>query len=163
MPVALYPGSFDPIHLGHIDVIEQALELFGTVVVVTMHNPAKPSGAFTLDERQAMIAESLAGCPGVSVESFPGLAIDAAVRFGAEVIVKGLRSATDFDVEQQMALTNHRVGGVRTVFVPASPELSYISSRYIREIAQYGHDLSQLVPVPVASRLSQLSARRANP
>ena len=163
MPVALYPGSFDPIHLGHLDVIEQALELFGSVVVVTMHNPAKASGAFSLAERQAMIAESLEGWNGVRVESHPGLAIDAAAQFGADVMVKGLRSATDFDVEQQMALTNHRVGGVRTVFVPASPELSFISSRYIREIALYGHDLSSLVPGPVASRLSTLSARRANP
>lgn len=163
MPVALYPGSFDPIHLGHLDVIEQALELFGSVVVVTMHNPAKPSGAFTLAERQAMIVESLSGWKNVSVESFPGLAIDAAAQFGADVIVKGLRSATDFDVEQQMALTNHKVGGVRTVFVPASPALSYISSRYVREIALYGHDLSDLVPGPVAARLAQLSAGRANP
>lgn len=161
MSVALYPGSFDPIHLGHLDVIEQALDLFGSVVVVTMHNPGKPSGAFGLQERQAMIAESLAGWSNVRVESFPGLAIDAASEFGADVIVKGLRSASDFDVEQQMALTNHRVGGVRTVFVPASPELSFISSRYIREIALYGHDLSELVPGPVASRLSQLVARRA--
>lgn len=161
MSVALYPGSFDPIHLGHLDVIEQALDLFGSVVVVTMHNPGKPSGAFALQERQEMIAESLAGWSSVRVESFPGLAIDAAREFGADVIVKGLRSASDFDVEQQMALTNHRVGGVRTVFVPASPELSFISSRYIREIALYGHDLSELVPGPVASRLSQLGARRA--
>ena len=163
MPVALYPGSFDPIHLGHLDVIEQALESFGSVVVVTMHNPAKPSGAFSLAERQAMIAESLDGWAGVRVESHPGLAIDAAKEFGATVIVKGLRSATDFDVEQQIALTNHRIGGVRTVFVPASPHLSFISSRYIREIALYGHDLSSLVPAPVASRLSQLSSRRGNP
>ena len=163
MSVALYPGSFDPIHLGHLDVIEQAVELFGAVVVVTMHNPAKASGAFSLSERQAMISESLAGWPGVRVEAFPGLAIDAAREFGADVIVKGLRSASDFDVEQQMALTNHRVGGVRTVFVPASPELSFISSRYIREIALYGHDLSELVPGPVASRLSQLTAQRAQP
>lgn len=161
MSVALYPGSFDPIHLGHLDVIEQALGIFGSVVVVTMHNPGKPSGAFALQERQAMISESLAGWAGVRVESFPGLAIDAAREFGADVIVKGLRSATDFDVEQQMALTNYRVGGVRTVFVPASPELSFVSSRYIREIALYGHDLSELVPGPVASRLSLLAARRS--
>lgn len=163
MAVALYPGSFDPIHLGHLDVIEQALELFGSVVVVTMHNPAKPSGAFTLAERQAMIAESLAGWDNVSVESFPGLAIDAAAKFGADVIVKGLRSTTDFDMEQQMALTNYAVGRVRTVYVPATPSLSFISSRYIREIALYGHDLAELVPGPVAARLAQLSAGRANP
>jgi pantetheine-phosphate adenylyltransferase len=162
MPIALYPGSFDPIHLGHLDVIEQALELFDSVVVVTMHNPAKPSGSFSLEERQAMIAESLDGWPAVRVESFAGLAVDAAEEFGADVIVKGLRSGSDFDVEQQMAHTNHAVAGVRTVFVPASPSLSFISSRYIREIALYGRDLSELVPGPVAARLAQFSARRAH-
>lgn len=160
MPVALYPGSFDPIHLGHLDVIEQGLELFGSVVVVTMHNPGKPSGAFALDERQAMIRESLAGWDNVRVEAHPGLAIDAAVAFGADVIVKGLRSASDFDVEQQMSLMNHSVGGVRTVFVPANPALSFISSRYIREIALYGRDLSGLVPGPVAARLAHFAAGR---
>ena len=109
-----------------------------------------------------MIAESLAGWEGVRVESHPGLAIDAAAQFGADVIVKGLRSATDFDLEQQMALTNHAVSGVRTVFVPATPSLSFISSRYIREIALYGRDLSELVPGPVAARLAQFTARRAH-
>ena len=162
MATALYPGSFDPIHLGHLDIIEQAVDLFGSVVVVTMHNPAKPSGSFSLEERQAMIAESIFGWPNVRVESHPGLAVDAAEAFGADVIVKGLRSAADFDVEQQMALTNYAVAGVRTVFVPASPGLSFISSRYIREIALYGRDLSELVPGPVAARLAQFSARRAH-
>ena len=162
MPIAMYPGSFDPIHFGHLDVIEQAVELFGRVVIVTMLNPAKPSGAFGLVERQAMITESLAAWSSpaarhVTVETHPGLAIDAAVAFGAGVIVKGLRSAADFDVEQQMALTNHAVGGVRTVFVPAAPQLSFISSRYIREIARHGRDLSGLVPAPVASRLAALA------
>lgn len=160
MPVALYPGSFDPIHLGHLDVIEQGLELFGSVVVVTMHNPGKPSGAFGLDDRQAMIRDSLVGWQGVRVEAFPGLAIDAAAEFGADVIIKGLRTASDFDVEQQMSLMNHTVGGVRTVFVAANPALSFISSRYIREIAAHGRDLSSLVPGPVAARLAQLGPGR---
>ena len=163
MPVALYPGSFDPIPLGHLDVIEQPVTPFGSVVVVTMHNPAKTSGAFALAERQAMITESLAAWSSpaaahVRVESHPGLAIDAAVAFGAGVIVKGLRSASDFDVEQQMALTNQRVGGIPTVFVPADPARSFISSRYIREIAAHGRDVSGLVPAPVASRLAGLAA-----
>ncbi len=160
MPLALYPGSFDPIHLGHLDVIEQAAALFGGVVVVTMHNPGKSSGLFALEERQAMIRESLAGRGGVTVEAYPGLAIDAARKFGADVIVKGLRSAADFEVEQQMALTNHAVSGVRTVFVAASPGLGFISSRYIREIARYGRDVSALVPGPVAERLAHIAARK---
>jgi len=156
VPRALYPGSFDPIHLGHVDVITQAIELFGAVVVVTMHNPGKPSGMFDLAERQAMITESVAHLPAVSVESFAGLAVDAAEEFGADLIVKGLRTAADFDVEQQMALTNHAVSGVRTVFVAARPDLGFISSRYIREIARYGRDLSALVPGPVAARLAHV-------
>jgi pantetheine-phosphate adenylyltransferase len=159
VPVALYPGSFDPIHLGHVDVIEQAVELFGSAVVVAMFNPGKASGMFDLDERQAMIRASVAHLPTVSVEAFPGLAIDAARQFGASVIVKGLRSASDFDVEQQMSLTNHAVAGVRTVFVSASPATSFISSRYIREISLYGRDVSMLVPAPVAERLAARSEK----
>ena len=159
---ALYPGSFDPLHLGHVDVIDQAAALFGSVIIVTMHNPAKPSGLFTLQERLIMIGESLAGRSGVAVESYPGLAIDAARTFGADVIVKGLRSAADFEVEQQMALTNHAVSGIRTVFVAASPGLGFISSRYIREIARYGRDVSALVPGPVAERLAHIAARKVD-
>jgi len=163
VPVAIYPGSFDPIHLGHLDVIDQALELFGTVVVVTMYNPEKSSGLFPLEERQAMIVESVAGHGDVRVESYAGLAVDAAQQFGGDVIIKGLRSAADFEVEQQMALTNHAVSGVRTVFVAASPGLAFVSSRYIREIAGYGRDLSSLVPGPVAARLGRIPARPESP
>jgi pantetheine-phosphate adenylyltransferase len=162
MSVAMCPGSFDPIHLGHLDVIRQAHELFGSVVVVTMYNPTKPSGLFGLDERQAMVTESLAaeqGLGNVRVETFPGLAVDAARAVGADVIVKGVRNVTDFDVEMQMALTNHSVTGVRTVFVPCRPDLSFVSSRFIREIAQYGGAVHHLVPAPVSRRLAALPPR----
>jgi pantetheine-phosphate adenylyltransferase len=164
MPVAMCPGSFDPIHRGHLDVIRQANELFGSVVVVTMFNPAKLSGLFDLEQRQAMITESLGEEFGsdqttVTVASFPGLAIDAADAVGATVIVKGLRNAADFDIELQMALTNHSVSGIRTVFVPCRPDLSYLSSRFIREIAQYGGDVTHMVPASVARRLAALPRR----
>lgn len=157
MSVVLVPGSFDPLHLGHLDVIEQASALFGTVVVCTMHNPGKPSGAFPLDERLAMIRESTAGLPDVRVESFGGLAVDAAATFGADFIVKGLRTAGDFEVEMQMAHTNESVTGIRTVFLPTSPRWSFVSSRFIREIAARGRDVAHLVPPPVALRLGSLS------
>src|SRR4051812_15250908 len=111
MTTVLYPGSFDPIHLGHLDVIEQSLELFGDVVVAAMHNPSKPSGMFGLEERIAMIEDAVAPLRGdggaVKVVAFPGLAIDAARSVGADFIVKGLRSGGDFEIEQQMAQTNH--------------------------------------------------------
>ncbi|MEI2704221.1 MAG: pantetheine-phosphate adenylyltransferase [Ilumatobacteraceae bacterium] len=154
MATVIYPGSFDPFHLGHLDVVTQSVELFGDVVVAAMHNPSKPSGMFTLDERLAMIAESVAHLPSVRVEAFAGLAVAAARRAGADFIVKGLRTGGDFEVEQQMAHTNHAVAGVRTVYLPCEPRLVFISSRFIREIAKYGGEVAALVPAPVARRLA---------
>ncbi len=152
----LYPGSFDPLHRGHVDVVEQGIELFGRVVVVALHNPSKPSGVFTIDERVAMLTASLSHLRGASVERFHGLAIDAATEFNTDFILKGLRNSGDFEIEQQMAHTNYSVSGVRTVYVPCRPDQVFLSSRFIREIAQYGGDVSHLVPAPVASELARI-------
>jgi pantetheine-phosphate adenylyltransferase len=161
MAIALYPGSFDPIHLGHLDVVEQSVELFGSVIVAAMHNPSKPSGMFDLDERIAMIEQSVAGLgPAVRVISFPGLAVDAAREAGADFIVKGLRTGGDFEVEQQMAHTNYAAAGVRTVYLPCKPSLVFISSRFIREIANYGGDVSAMVPPPVLAPLQRAGRER---
>ncbi|MDX2379830.1 MAG: pantetheine-phosphate adenylyltransferase [Acidimicrobiia bacterium] len=149
----LYPGSFDPIHLGHVDVIEQARELFGTVVVAIMHNPSKPSGLFPADQRAAMATASLSHLDGVTVELHSGLVVQAAARANVEFIVKGLRTAGDFEIEQQMAQNNHAVTGVRTVFLPCTPALGYVSSRFVREIAKYGGETAHLVPPAVAVAL----------
>jgi len=157
----LYPGSFDPVHLGHIDVIEQAAELFGNVVVAAMHNPSKPSGLFTIAQRVTMLESSVAHIPGVRVEPFSGLAIDAVKASGAAFMVKGLRNAGDFEIEQQMAHTNYFVAGVRTVYVACRPDRVFVSSRFIREIAQYGGDVSHLVPATVASELARLAGGRS--
>jgi pantetheine-phosphate adenylyltransferase len=154
----LYPGSFDPIHLGHVDVIEQAHELFGNVVVAVMHNHAKTSGLFPVEQRIALAEEALAHLDGIEVELHTGLAVQAAARAGADFIVKGLRNAEDFEIEQQMAHNNHAVTGIRTVYVPCHPALGYISSRFVREIAKYGEEIGHLVPAPIADALRTVFA-----
>lgn len=156
MSTVLYPGSFDPFHLGHLDVVAQAAELFGSVVVAVMHNPDKPSGLFSTEDRVRLAREACARVPGVTVDKFPGLAVDAARATRADFIVKGLRTPGDFEIEQQMAHTNYSVAGVRTVYVPCDPALGHISSRFIRDIAQHRGDVSSLVPAVVARALKDL-------
>jgi len=153
----LYPGSFDPIHFGHIDIIEQAHELFGGVVVAIMHNHAKSSGLFDVDERVEMAKIALAHLSGVSVVEQTGLAVQAAQRTDVDFIVKGLRNSGDFEIEQQMAQNNHAVTGMRTVYLPCRPDLGYISSRFVREIAKYGGSIDHLVPAHVADALRRVN------
>ncbi len=157
MATVLYPGSFDPLHLGHVDVIEQSVALFGKVIVGVMHNPTKPSGMFSLEQRTAMIKASISYLPSVRVVAFEGLAVDAVKQVKAAFIVKGLRTGGDFEVEQQMAHTNHAVSGVRTVYLPCKPALVFISSRFIREIAQYGGDVTAMVPAAVVPHLVRVA------
>ncbi len=162
MATVLIPGSFDPLHLGHIDVVDQAVELFGDVVVGVLVNFDKPSGMFTPDERVALAEASLADRPTVSVKAFGGLAVQAAADIGADFVVKGLRSPNDFDIEQQMAHMNHAVTGIRTVFLPCRVEFGFVSSRFIREIAGQGEDISHLVAAPVAAALADRFAPPAD-
>jgi len=161
MSTVLYPGSFDPFHLGHLDVVEQATALFGEVVVAVMHNPDKPSGVLSTDQRVSLIAASCAHLPNVTVRSFPGLAVDAALSVKALCIVKGLRTSGDFEVEQQMAHTNFAVSGVRTVYVPCQPRFIFVSSRFIRDIVAHGGDVSSMVPSAVSDALASLFSPRS--
>ena len=161
MSTVLYPGSFDPFHLGHLDVVEQAVALFGDVVVAVMHNPDKPSGLLSTDERIALVKSSCDHLPSVRVQGFVGLAVDAAQTINALCIVKGLRTPADFEVEQQMAHTNFAVAKVRTVYVPSNPALSYVSSRYIRDIAMFGGNISSMVPSVVGDHLRALFSSRS--
>ena len=155
MSRVLYPGSFDPIHNGHIEIVEAAVNLFGTVVVAVITNPQKTTGLFDLAERTSLIEQSLAHLPSVEVASCQGLTVDAARDLRCDFIVKGLRSASDFEIEMQMAQTNFAVAAVRTVFVPSATEHGYLASSFIREIARFGGDVSGLVPVSVNRRLKE--------
>jgi len=159
MTKALYPGSFDPVHLGHLDVVEAVAPLFSEIVVVAMFNPAKTDGFFELDEREALLSATFAHLSNVTTTRFSGLVVTAAAQLGADVIVKGVRSASDLDVEVQMAHTNKAVTGIQTVLVPSEPAHSFVSSRFIREISNRGEDVSSMVPTSVAEALGR---RKAN-
>jgi pantetheine-phosphate adenylyltransferase len=154
MTTVLIPGSFDPLHLGHVDIVEQSVELFGNVVIGVLYNYDKPSGLFTPDERVELATASLADLATVRVDKFDGLAVQAATAVGADFVVKGLRNPADFDIEQQMAHMNHSAAGVRTVFLPCRPNVGFVSSRFIREIAAHGGTVDHLVPKPVAVALA---------
>jgi pantetheine-phosphate adenylyltransferase len=159
MATVLNPGSFDPFHLGHLDVVEQAVELFGHVTVTVMHNHEKTGGLFKVEQRMDLIREAVAEVgigDHVTVTAHAGLAIAAAADVGASFMVKGLRTAADFEIEQQMALTNHSVTGVRTVYLPCRADRGYISSRFVREIARYGESVTHMVPQGVDRALREL-------
>lgn len=154
MAVAMYPGSFDPIHNGHLAIIEAGAPLFDQLIVAVGHNPAKQSGRFTGPERAELIAEVTAHLDNVKVKLFSGLVTVAAAEHGADCLVKGIRSSTDLDVEMLQANMNAvSGGGLPTVFLPGIGPHALVSSRYVREISAAGGDVSTVVPPSVAARL----------
>ena len=153
MTKAMYPGSFDPLHLGHLNIVEIASSIFDELVVVTMQNPEKKS-FLSLEAREDLLKSSFSHLSNVSTANSSGLVVNTATDLGVTVIVKGLRSTGDFEIEMQMAQTNKTVTGIETIFIPSEPAHSHISSRFIREIATLGGDVSALVPESVASLLT---------
>ena len=149
---AVCPGSFDPVTNGHLDIIRRASRLFDEVTVGVLVNPNK-QGLFSVDERLTMLGDVVTGLDNVKVEAFEGLLVDFCRDHDVDAIVKGLRAVSDFDTELQMAQMNASLSGVETVFVPTSPEWSFLASSL--EVARFGGDVSGLVPSEVLTRLTE--------
>jgi len=153
--VAVFPGSFDPMTMAHLDVARRAATLFDRLVIGVLHNPKK-APLFAVEERVELIRASVADFGGnVDVEAFDGLTVEFAERSGAGFIVRGLRAVSDFEAELQMAHTNRRLGRrVDTVFLMTALEFGYLSSTLAKEVAQFGGDVTGMVPSPVAEALA---------
>ncbi|MFC1764184.1 pantetheine-phosphate adenylyltransferase [Planctomycetota bacterium] len=151
---AIFPGSFDPITNGHLDVIHRAVDLFDELIVAVGRSPIK-NQLFSPQERVDMIAELIEDMPSVSVESFEGLTVEYAARREAAVILRGLRSLTDVHYEFQLAMTNRAVTGIETIFIMTSEKYGFTSSTLIREVASLGGDLTNLIPDNVKRRLKE--------
>jgi pantetheine-phosphate adenylyltransferase len=151
---AIFPGSFDPITNGHLDVIQRGTKLFDELVIAVGRSPVK-NQLFSPEERLDMIAELITDMPTVSVESFEGLTVEYAAQTKADVILRGLRSLTDVHYEFQLAMTNRAVAGIETVFIMTSEQYGFTSSTLIREVASLGGNISNLVPKNVYDRLRE--------
>jgi pantetheine-phosphate adenylyltransferase len=159
--IAVYPGSFDPITNGHVDILQRSLEMFDRVVVAIAENVRK-APLFTVEERKRHILDSVGGNPRVEVDAFEGLLIEYVERRGAKIVVRGLRALADFEYEFQLAHMNRRLGkGIDTIFLMTSEKDFYVSSSLVKEVAQFGGDVTGLVPPGVQRALEDHYRRRA--
>ena len=153
--VAVYPGSFDPIHNGHLDIIERCRPMFDEVVIAVLHNEDK-NPLFTVEERMEMIRSQVKGDGIFRVESFTGLLVEFMEKIQARTIVRGLRAVSDFEYEFQMALMNRHLNPrIETVFMMPKEEYSYVSSRLLKEVSRFGAELTGLLPASVFERLRE--------
>lgn len=152
---AIFPGSFDPITNGHLDVIKRGVKLFDRLVVAVGQNPLKGKELFTLDERVEMIRQLVRELPRVEVDSYACLTVEFAKQIQADVMLRGLRNLTDVQYEFQLAMTNRSVAGIETVFVMTSEEFGFVNSTMVREVAVLGGDVSKLIPSLVFDKVKQ--------
>ncbi|MBQ8654879.1 MAG: pantetheine-phosphate adenylyltransferase [Clostridia bacterium] len=158
--ICVYPGSFDPLTIGHLDVIERACALFDQVIVAVLHNPAK-HGCFPVEERLRLIRKSCAHLPKVSADSWDGMLVDYVRKTGACCVVRGLRAVSDFESEQTMAQINAQLlPGMETAFLMTRPEHACISSSVVREIASFGGDASPYLPEAIRSDVAERFSKR---
>jgi pantetheine-phosphate adenylyltransferase len=151
---AVYPGSFDPLHNGHLDVIKRSARIFDQVTVAVLHNRLKPNTLFDIEERLAIVRESIDGLHNVEAAKFEGLLVDFCRQDGARVIVRGLRAISDYEAELQVAHLNRQMNpAVETLFVMTATRWSFVSSTRIKEIAELGASVSKLVPKASLDRL----------
>lgn len=154
----LFPGSFDPVTLGHLDVIFRARKLCDELIVAVMHNPDK-RGTIDVYTRVELMRKACTAYPNVHVIAHDGLLVNCVHEVGADAVVRGLRPIGDFDVEYQMAQINRLIGGVETLFIPTSPQLANISSSIVRQVAEFGGDLEELVPRELIEDIQAALAR----
>jgi pantetheine-phosphate adenylyltransferase len=154
-PIAIYPGTFDPITFGHIDVVQRAAQLFPRLIILVAHNTSKQP-LFTSAERIAMARETFRGRAGIAVDGFDGLLVDYVRKFKSPVLIRGLRAVSDFEYEFQMALTNRKLSStLETIFLVPREQYTYLNSNIVREIARLGGDVSDFVPANVRRRLKK--------
>lgn len=157
---AVYPGSFDPVTLGHVDIIKRALKIFGELTVLIADNSRK-AALFTAQERKRLLEESLKDFDGVTIDIFSGLTMDYAKKVGAGVVIRGLRAVSDFEYELSMATMNRKLNPeIETLVIMSGENFYYIASNTVKEVALYGGDLSGLVPEPVIRALKNKLATR---
>lgn len=156
---AIFPGSFDPLTNGHLDVIKRGVKLFDELVIAVGRSPLKRE-LFSPDERVQMITELVRDMPGVSVESFDCLTVEFAAQKKADVILRGLRNLTDVQYEFQLAMTNRAVAGIETVFIMTSEQYGFTSSTLIREVAALGGNVAELIPTPIFEKLKKRLAEK---
>jgi pantetheine-phosphate adenylyltransferase len=155
---AIYAGSFDPVTNGHVDIIRRGARLFDRLIVAVGNNPTKRY-LFDHEERRALIEEAITGCPNVEVVPFRGLLVTKAAEVGADVVLRGLRALSDFDLEFRNGLANRALSGVETFFLLSDPGFIYVSSSLVREIAQVGGDVGDFVPPGVVTALGRVFPR----
>ncbi|MBI5154992.1 pantetheine-phosphate adenylyltransferase [Candidatus Poribacteria bacterium] len=162
--IALYPGSFDLLTNGHLDLIRRGRTMFDRLVAAVGVNPSKPAGFFTPEERLTILSEATVDWQNVEVRSFTGLTVEFAGEIGAQFIIRGLRAVSDFEFELQLAIMNHQLNpAIETIFLAAEPENIFLSSRVVKDVWRHGGDIAPFVPPPVLRALQAKRALRIEP